>query len=228
MTRDENGARLVNLVRTVREPDKQIVGAIGISILAPGDIYQAVAEFVKGQVAALPEDDPLRVILHKIDRSLVKRPVMSYSYSVTQYGMALQIEDEMEDDDGPLKNLADEVDGALEEIDVRLDRKQYHRLAELIEKAVQKLLPMGEEVRDFLCKIARALASKGQILRWRTPSGLPFVNRYLIPDVYQVDVLLNDKSDRRSFADGHEPAIKREKPQTRLLPISFMHWTPRI
>jgi DNA-directed RNA polymerase len=218
MTRDDKVARFVNLISTVREPDKQFVGAIGVSIFGPGDIYQAVADIVSGQVAALPEGDPLRDIRNRIDRDLVKRPVMSYSYSVTPYGAAKQIEEVLDDDDDALKNLEDETADALGQANIRLQNKQCRRLAKLIEEAVGELLQEGEKFRDYLQKLARAVADKGQILKWRTPSGFPFANRYHVPNIKRVRLLLNDIDIRRTFADGHEPTIKKRKAANAIAP----------
>jgi len=173
MTRDELGGTLVNL------------RASGIGD-APQDIYAVVAEKVAGRVRA---DEELRGI--KIDRKLVKRPVMTYFYGATQHGMTKQIQEAVGTPNPGWRVL--------------------WRIAEYVIDAIRDAVPRAEEAQAFLQSCAEVMARAQRSNQWTTPTGFPWSNRYHKPKTKRVELILRGIRVQRTIADGHTPSIVRRE-----------------
>jgi DNA-directed RNA polymerase len=188
MTRDEKGGALVNLRAS----------AIGDG---PQDIYEDVAK----KVAQLVEcDEELRGIA--IDRDLVKRPVMTYAYSVTPRGMAAQIKEKLEDGD-----LVEAIEEELADRGKNLEWRTLLRLAGYVFDAVEVTVPKAAEVREFLRRCAQARAKLEEPLQWTTPTGLPWANRYYRPKTQIISSTLRGRRLRLTIADEFVPGIRNQK-----------------
>jgi DNA-directed RNA polymerase len=55
--------------------------------------------------------------------------------------------------------------------------------------------------------IARALALQGHVLKWDTPTGFPFSNRYHHPATKRVKLILSGLSFKRKIAIGHKSKV---------------------
>lgn len=108
-----------------------------------------------------------------VTRQTVKQIVMTVPYSVTDYGAAAQVQDYLEEN---------EFAGNFERADVWY-------FAQMVLRAVDKLVPAAQRVRDWLRAIATARTKAGQPLRWTTPSGFPvllaeYKNRSVPVEIY--------------------------------------------
>ena len=155
MTRDLQGGSLVNLTPSCK----------------PQDIYQTVAEKVNEKLQAIvadhgasPEDVGLaRLFLaQQIDRGVVKRNVMTYSYGSTLDGMKTQLMEKFP-----------------------IGEKQALFLARQVRKTIEDNVDLPAKAMGFLQKLMRIVAQQQRPLYWTTPIGFPLINRYHKKEEYQ-------------------------------------------
>jgi DNA-directed RNA polymerase len=186
MTRAEEGA-LVNLTPAP----------------IPQDIYQVIADEAYVAIAADTENaDLAKLILEYAGdrRKVAKRNVMTYAYSSKKFGMASQQQVDL------MEPLTGEVlDGKLEEHPFegyqhgpydkhgnQQPSKAARVLAHHIYEAIVARITRPAEAMEFLQKTAKALAHEGKPVRWTTPVGIPWINRYHEPVIDRLELFLND------------------------------------
>lgn len=196
MSRGETEARLVNLV----------------SLKEPQDIYQTVANRVreKAQVDLSSEEtivfkdketkevtrvvrvaDLARLLLdYGVSRSLVKRNVMTYSYSSKRSGMQDQL---MEDTMRPLalKVLSGDLDKHPFGDDGGYAAARY--LSGLTYSSIVETVSKPAEVMRFLQTVARVMAHEQKPVTWTTPLGMPVMLRTPNVETVQINLFLHDK-----------------------------------
>jgi DNA-directed RNA polymerase len=191
MMRDEDAARHVNLI-----PDDE-----------PRDIYQLitdrVVERLKGAGDELADWWLWRT---DISRKLIKRPAMTFAYSVTKHGMAQQLAD---------------VYRELHELNEPTDDAARH-LAKVIEAVSKEVLPRPAAAMAFIRKLAKERADKEAALEWVTPTGFPWANRYHKSNVKTVHLESRGEYVRHIVADGFKPDIKKRKSMNGAAP-NFVH-----
>ena len=196
ITRDEEGARYVNLT-----PSEQ-----------GDDFYRRVAF----KVYENPE--AAKYMEGVFDRAIVKQPAMSYFYGSRKggftknqagrfrpYGMTKQVADVL--DERGIKNP-----------------KAAKLIAHEINRSIEGMVPKAKEVRDFLEGLAEICAEKGFPLRWTTPLGLPVINRYHEPKTKIISVSLKGRRRRVKFAVGDKPGIAKKK-AINAVTANFVHST---
>ena len=162
----------------------------------PADIYQSIANIVLAAVTAEAEegDDPipLRVLEQGIDRSLVKRNVMTFAYSSGQYGFKQQL---LTDLMGPLNHKV--LEGLLDVNPYEVEDDGGYRcagyLAGHIWRAVNTLVTKASEGMRFFQQCAGSLAHERKGLSWVTPVGLPVLHKYDEFNFKRVKMFLYDK-----------------------------------
>jgi DNA-directed RNA polymerase len=156
-----------------------------------------------------------------VDRKLVKRNVMTTPYSANEYGMTEQhFEDTMEPSE--LKYLKREIEdhpfGETED-EWRLCSRY---LAKRIRAAIRQVVGLPMDAMGFMQTLAQKLAHEGKPLRWTTPAGVPWVNRYHDPVEDCVKLWLNDKGVKSEvrmwIATGDEVTIAKEKSKASVAP----------
>lgn len=206
----------------------------------PQDVYQTVAETTTARVskdATTAEPDTSSVLVAKlclaygIDRKVVKRNVMTYSYSSKKYGMA---EQQREDLMKPLafkvleKKLDEHPLGIISERTNKCDggfaASKY--LAEHVYAAIEEVVHLPAQAMTFLQKLAKAMAHEGKPLRWTTPTGLPWINRYHAADCSRVVLWMHDQGVKTPYkvmvATGHLNEIDKDKAAAAVAP-NFVH-----
>lgn len=162
MLRDPMGARATNLI----DHD------------APADIYTEVLDKVR--VALVKADDS---VAHqwlrdgKLNRKIVKRPCMTYAYSVTSAGMRDQILDEMRKQgqgEDWLEGYTD-YEGAM-------------YLAPVVEQAIRDTVDRAASAMDWLKACAALIAGSELPVNWQTPDGFPAQQRYMVTTGKRFDV----------------------------------------
>ena len=149
MLRDAEGGAAVNL----RKCDK------------PTDIYMEVLAATKCLLAENPE--PLaKVWMDAVDRKIVKRPCMTFAYSVTSIGIRDQIGMEMRK----------RSDGQF--LPGHENWKAAAFLAPIVEQAIRQVVDRAAEAMDWLKKIAKQLTAEEMPTSWVTPLGFPVVQPY--------------------------------------------------
>ena len=191
----------------------------------PQDVYQLVADQVKSRIEADEENPVLRkqCLDYGINRSVVKRNVMTFAYSSKVFGMGQQhLEDLMEP--LKLKVLKKELEVHPFGDDEGYAAARY--LAKHTHAAIVELVRLPAQAMAFLQACARALAHEGKPLRWTTPAGIPWINRYHDATVQRVELWLNDHGvktrTRITVATGSETEISKDKVAAGVSP-NFVH-----
>jgi DNA-directed RNA polymerase len=225
---------LQHLCAMTRAPEGKLVNLT--SDPQPYDVYQVVADLAMEliqndsdsmEMFGKPDDDkPERkttatyaklsklALAHGVDRKLVKRNVMTFSYSSKEFGMSEQhFEDTMEPLE--LKWLKKEIDAhpfGESEDEWRL-MSRY--LAKRVLQAIKTVVKLPAEAMEFMQVLAKTLAHEGKPLRWTTPAGVPCINRYHESTTERVELFCYDKGVKRrslvTIATGAEKAMAKDK-----------------
>lgn len=149
MSRDSQAAKAVNV----------------ISDGPPQDIYTEVAEKLKEIVAA---DTGIfaKFWKGKIDRSVVKKPVMTTPYGVTPEGIKRQMR------------------VAARAHNPSNDALMY--LRDRVIKALEEAMTGPTAVKDWLQQVAKEMTRKGEPLIWSTPVGFRVVQDYRKPEFHRL------------------------------------------
>ena len=209
MMRDSETAKLVNLMPSA----------------VPQDIYQTVAECVNERIKGDLKNEHKRkrqlaqmCLGYGIDRKLVKRNVMTYSYSSNVRGMAEQLREDvmlplsLQNEPHPFGN----DDGF---------RASWY-LAQQNYAAIKGVVRLPAQAMAFLQRLARAMAYENKPLRWASPAGVPWINQYTKPQTKQVKLWLHDGLVRIRYTTkivvGELPQIEKGKAASAVAP-NFVH-----
>lgn len=209
MTRDESTAALVNLLPNKIPQDVYATVAVAVET-------RVIAEAATGNETAATWQKYLKTAN---SRKIVKRNVMTYSYSSKKFGMAQQL---IEDLMRPLEFavLTGEYDVHPFGEDNGRDAAKY--LAGIIYDTIEALVHKPAQAMAMLQQCARTLAHEGKPVSWTTPLGLPWVNRYHVSKIGVIDLWLHDARVQMKYADGHEPEIDKERAANGVAP-NFVH-----
>jgi DNA-directed RNA polymerase len=190
---DEEAGKLVNLVAAADEPQ---------------DIYQLITDTVFERLRADINNKYAKWWLDgRISRKLIKRPAMTFAYSVTLCGMRNQLVETYSE----LHELAEPTDAAA----------QY--LAQHIMAAAKEILRRPAAFMDFIRELAKERAAKGEHLEWVSPTGFPWANRYYNKSTAKMLHLeLRGECVRHKVADGFDDSINKQKAMNGAAP-NFVH-----
>ena len=167
----------------------------------PADIYTRVMDVAAVRVRAEAEAGNPNAIFWdgRLNRSMVKRPVMTLPYGVTKPGMRDQILGEMKK-----QGIGDSWDAS-----------EY--LAAVLWDCIGQVVIAAREAMDWLRGAAK-VASKGDLpIRWTTPAGFPVLQDYRETSAKKLTIHIDgrarqllvtkdgDKLDRRRQALGISP-----------------------
>jgi DNA-directed RNA polymerase, mitochondrial len=188
MARCEKTARLVNLI-----PSDE-----------PQDIYQEVADRVKARLEVANNPIARVCLTWDIDRKLLKPPVMTFPYSVSDSGMHDQLREKLKERDG------------------KYDRAAAQYLIKCLKEVIRDVAPGAVKVQKYLRKIAGVLARVGLPACWTSPTGFPVVNRAQKPLVKTVDMTVHVAQIglryQHRFAHDYEPGISKTMAENRISP----------
>lgn len=222
---DGSCSGLQHLCAMTRAEEGSLVNLTSSDI--PQDVYQTVADLTEQKVRAEPDPELHALsdlcIAYGITRKLVKRNVMTYSYSSKKFGMAEQQREDL------MRPLAFKVmAGSLPEHPFGEDdgHAASKYLAAHVFDAIEEVVRLPAQAMQFLQKLARALAHEGKPLRWTTPAGVPWINRYHQSDVQRVNLWLQDGGvrvrSRMTVAVSSQNAIDKDKAANGVAP-NFVH-----
>lgn len=226
MTRCEDTAKLVNVSPTPK----------------PSDVYQTVADKAKVVIEAVSNTDDEFADVAKlamsygVTRSLVKRNVMTYSYSSPKFGMITQ---QMDDTMRPLADKVTLGKIASHPFQVPEDsfeskaggwvfmpgKKAAKFLGSVIFDTIEATVQKPAEAMRFLQGIARTMAHEGKPVIWYTPLGMPVVLRCPIMKTNQVALYLSDRGVRVKTTislDEEATGIDKRAASNAIAP-SFVH-----
>jgi DNA-directed RNA polymerase len=196
MLRDEVGGRATNLLPPEVATD------------TPNDIYGLVAVRTMQLLRDADADDlgyRARWLEHGVNRTLVKRSVMTLPYGSTRFSCAeFIVGDYMKAGKCPEFTKAEYA-------------KAANYLSHLVWRAIADVVVKAREAMDWLQRAALELTGEGyQYIHWITPSGFPVVQAYWEVSVHQISTKLcgkarlkvhkdTDKVDRNRHKNGIAP-----------------------
>lgn len=229
---------LQHLCAMTRAPEGSLVNLTPSE--RPNDVYQVVADRVKARVEA-----DLGGEFHEyaqafldfgINRGLVKRNVMTYSYSSKARGMTEQL---MSDTMRPLAmklltgelanhpfgqdwiEVTDPQTGEVKPVSRHWQFATY--MAKHTYAAIEEVVQGPARAMSFLREVAGAYAHEGKPTIWHTPLGFPVMMRYPNITTKQVNLFLQDKAIRLQPRCAVEtPGIQKAKSKNGIAP-SFVH-----
>lgn len=141
------------------------VGAKAVNLVQPedgrkADIYQEVADAVELRLkASQVADDPVaQAWAGKVDRKIVKRPCMTYAYSVSQFGIKQQIQ-------GELDAMGEDALGVSNHVAAQF-------LTPLVLDAIKGTVKAAARAMKWLQNTVRTASEAGPVV-WTSPVGLP-------------------------------------------------------
>lgn len=195
LLRDPHAAPHVNLVDQER----------------PGDLYAAVAAQAQRLVNCSDDPGALPWKGDRITRKIVKRPCMTYPYSVTQHGMAEQIEEALEELDE-----AASQDGRQPHLGSADKREAAIWLAGVLYKLIGAEVPAARRAMDWLHKVMGLVNKADLPIWWTTPVGLPVLQRYPKVNTRAIEVTFRGKRMQLSVAgDGGATSLQDYLDDTR-------------
>jgi DNA-directed RNA polymerase len=153
MLKDSQGGKAVNLTKTD----------------TPSDIYTQVLYVTKDLL--MENSEPLSLVWNDlltptVGRKIVKRPCMTFAYSVTSVGIRDQIADEMRK----------RTDGQF--VAGHENWEAAKHLAPFVEAAIRLVVRRAAEAMDWLKEVSKAYSGQQIPVTWVTPLGFPVVQPY--------------------------------------------------
>lgn len=186
MLRDSDGGRAVNLLPTDQ----------------PADLYTEVADRVEIWLndPELSTNQLAQAWRNKVSRKIVKRPCMTFAYSVTSRGMRDQILDECrkQADGGEYLPGYDNFSAAT-------------FLAPLVEKAIRETVDRAAEAMDWLKEAVRVYVEADVPVNWFTPDGFPVQHRYVKTNGKRFKVWFNGvRMDVQLRVETTKPDLRKQ------------------
>ncbi len=226
MTRCDSTAPLVNLTPNA----------------LPADVYRTVAEHLRDKVQAIAalegENSHVfrKALAFGIDRSLVKRNVMTYTYGSKKFGMIQQL---MDDAMRPLQTKVirkripehpfqvpeDTYEAEDGRVVTNPGRTAAKILGPMIFDTIEEVVKRPAEAMRFLQKVSKAMSHEGKPTVWHTPLGLPVVLHYPNIRTEQVFLWMHDRGVRvkaRMATSEEQPGIDKAATANAVAPC-FVH-----
>lgn len=190
MLRDSVGGAAVNLIPTLK----------------PNDIYQQVANVVTRKLPGFRErgerDARLKSLWlsHGINRTIVKRSVMTLPYGSTRYSSADFIEQDYLRAGKAVEFTKNEYGAAAT------------MLSYVVWDSIGEVVIAATKAMEWLQKAAKAIIDKGESqIRWVSPSGFPVVQVYNEVDEIQIRTRLFGGSRIKVHRDVDSPHLNHHK-----------------
>lgn len=189
--RCEVGGALVNLTYADKPADMYGTVAAMCADMAAKDVAAVVAQIEEDAKGGDKQYLAQLWLDYGINRKVVKRSVMVFSYSSEKFGFRKQIITDLME---PLQD--DVLRGRLEvhpfgSVDTFTQAAGY--MAGLIWDAVNVVVVRAAEGMRFLQKCASTLAHEAKGVNWVTPMGLPVQNLYQEYDTKRIELFLSDR-----------------------------------
>lgn len=172
MLRDPHGAAAVNLVPTNK----------------PADVYMTVARAVQAIVDASSEPEAQAWKGGKVIRKIAKRPVMTYCYAATRYGMQKMIADQLVSID-----LENRDEGKPPHLDGADNHEAAKYLSHVMYEAIGQSVRAASGAMDWLKTTSKIVAKTGEPVRWTSPIGMPVRQHYWSMNRGRVKVYVNGR-----------------------------------
>jgi DNA-directed RNA polymerase len=182
---------------------------------SPNDLYQIVADALISKLQQL--DDPRAhqmLSTGLMSRKLVKTPVMTIPYGVTQYGITKHI------DTALARELFSHPDA--QKILPMSERREMSKwLTPHLLTAMEPYLGQARVCMDWLKAVSKPFSVAERPIRWKTPSGFWVNNDYRKYKEVEIRTALGDRFDYRRVL--HEQPELDTRAATRTIAPNFVH-----
>jgi DNA-directed RNA polymerase len=193
MLLDDDGAAAVNLKRAD----------------TPSDIYTQVAERTE-ELLKDSDEQIAAAWAGKVERKIVKRPCMTFAYSVTSRGMRDQILDELRKQTGNEDYLPGYDNWEASTF-----------LSPIVEQAIKDTVDRAAEAMDWLKDSVKLLLDNEVPVTWVTPLGFPVQQRYFRSIGQRFNVWFQGLRLKVQIRKDSEEADKRK--QASAIAPNFVH-----
>lgn len=166
----------------------------------PNDIYSELIEPINKAINKFGEENPdyIALSLIKLNRKIIKTSIMTKVYNVSQYGIARQIEDKLEekknksDNNETIKKISSELSSSLkknsinlffvpakENSSVLINKRDIFKIAEIINNKIFVVFPSLNGIYSYFIDMAKIMVKLGIPINWSTPNGLNITQHYL-------------------------------------------------
>lgn len=178
----------------------------------PQDVYRTVADGLNVKLKAVEADDEFYdvatlALAYGVDRSLVKRNVMTYTYGSKKFGMIQQL---LEDTMRPLQvkvirktldahpfQCANDTFLTAEGLSIAIPGKKAARLlGAMTFDTIEETVKRPAEAMRFLQQLSKAYSHEGKPTVWHTPLGFPVVLHYPNQKTDLVRLWMHDRGVR--------------------------------
>lgn len=192
------------------------VGAASVNVSPserPADVYQRIADVALRQVEQdAPTNDLARLWLTSglINRSLAKRPTMTFGYGSRRFGFRIQLSTYLNGLGAKVKDHF--VLPGDNGYPVEADWQACGYLAGVFWSALREVVVKAAEGMEAFQKAARVVAKAGKALSWTVPvTGFPVVQGYFVMDTKKVETVIAGRVCRPSvYTATKEIAPKRQ------------------
>jgi DNA-directed RNA polymerase len=193
LLRDEIGGKAVNLTNDGVRHD--IYGEVATrveAVLRPDDCQSGDVSFRELGISWQS------TWAGKVTRSLVKRPVMTYAYSVTASGMRDQIVQQIK------------ADNTFADVQPPVDAWAASMfLCTRVHYAIEQTVVAASAAMEFLREAARVVTDTGMPIKWTSPCGLPVIQRTWATSSRKVDVMYGGQRVQVRFDEDLKELDKR-------------------
>ncbi len=191
LTRDPYGMTATNVLPTSTPADIYKVVAQGVSRYLEEDYRESGGTMAKAWLD------------FGIDRKTTKRPVMCYSYGLTQYSNRAYINEWYNEQiHGKQRQKPFDEDDRFAAINY---------LAKLVWRAIEEVLDKPKKCMKWFQACARLIADKNRALSWVSPSGFPVNQQYFNIHSQQVNTYISGKATCVKFNEEDLTTISRRR-----------------
>lgn len=229
MLRDEVGGAKVNLIPSAVMSDvygtvaEKVIDRLRFDAVMASDVGKVVVN-EDGEEVYLPSIKSMAInwLQFGIDRSVCKRPVMTFCYSSREFGMKEQT---LSDILNPARTEANENDAIF-----KYSSEHCWYLARAIYKATGQVVIKANECMDYLREVTDLLmqsSENGKPLEWITPDGFYVKQEYLKQECKQTifKTLIKESANiRKRFKPAFmEDSHKIDQKQRNSVAPNFIH-----
>ena len=181
----------------------------------PKDIYSTLLEPINYEINKFGLDNIEYGVLAnvKLDRSIVKRNIMTKVYNVSKYGMANQLKEKLAkverkpDNNTNIVYKVPTIQGG----NISLSNKDIYQVARIIDEQIFIRFPSLNYIYIYFIEITKLMSRLGLQMSWVTPAGLEISQKYLKSKTTTIGVALFNKTKKMVFREWLDKLDNRKQ-----------------
>ena len=180
------------------------------------DIYTNVMEHVNIKINeyALKNKDYSELSLIKLNRKIIKQPIMTKTYNVSIYGIADQIINIIPKIkiEGKKNEYLYVLPGILNN-EVHLSKKYINKIAQIIYNEIFEMYPSLKIIYNYFINISKLMIKLDIPITWFTPAGLKLTQHYLKSKKNKISIKIANKSKTLVLREFFDEIDSRKQSQ---------------